>query len=57
MVAGVKQLVLFHHDPDHSDAFLDAVGNAVQERIAGSTPSIACQMAREGALVSICVKP
>jgi len=57
MVAGVKQLVLFHHDPDHSDAFLDAVGNAVQERIAGSTPSMACQMAREGALVSICVKP
>jgi hypothetical protein len=53
----VKQLVLFHHDPDHSDAFLDAVGNAVQERIAGSTPSMACQMAREGALVSICVKP
>jgi len=24
--AGVKQLVLFHHDPGHDDAAMDAIG-------------------------------
>jgi ribonuclease BN (tRNA processing enzyme) len=57
MVAGVTHLVLFHHDPDHSDGFLDAVGKAVQERIAESGASITCELAREAGLVSIPVKP
>ncbi len=53
IAAGVKQLVLFHHDPDHSDGFLDAVGSALQKRVAESGSSIACELAREGALVNI----
>jgi len=53
IAAGVKQLVLFHHDPDHSDSFLDAVGSAVQKRIAESGSSIACELAREGALLTL----
>jgi phosphoribosyl 1,2-cyclic phosphodiesterase len=51
--AGVKQLILFHHDPDHSDSFLDAIGAAVQESIAERGSRIACELAREGALVTV----
>ncbi|NJN31182.1 MAG: MBL fold metallo-hydrolase [Synechococcales cyanobacterium RM1_1_8] len=40
--AGVKQLVIFHHDPAHNDDFLDNVAAAVQERCMGAV------MAREG---------
>ena len=56
IAAGVKQLVLFHHDPDHSDSFLDAVGSALQTRIGESGSSIACELAREGALVNLWIK-
>jgi phosphoribosyl 1,2-cyclic phosphodiesterase len=56
MAAGVKQLVLFHHDPDHSDSFLDAVGVALRKRIAESGSSIACQLAREGVLADIWIE-
>lgn len=57
IAAGVKQLILFHHDPDHSDSFLDAVGGALQKRIAESGSSIASELAREGAAVDIWAKP
>lgn len=40
--AGVKKLVIFHHDPSHSDDFLDDVAAAVQERFVGAV------MAKEG---------
>lgn len=40
--AGVKRYVVFHHDPDHDDDFLDAVQKAVEERRPGSV------VAREG---------
>ena len=53
--AGVKQLILFHHDPDHADAFLDAVGTAVQQQIADTGSGIACELAREGHAVQIWV--
>jgi len=46
--AGVKQAVLFHHDPDHSDAFLDGIRAAVQERVASSGIALTCDLAREG---------
>jgi len=51
--ARAKHLFLFHHDPDHSDSFLDAVGSVVQKRIAESGSSIACELAREGALLTL----
>jgi phosphoribosyl 1,2-cyclic phosphodiesterase/CheY-like chemotaxis protein len=53
LAAGVKQLVLFHHDPDHTDSFLDGIRSAVQERIAELGASITCDLAREGDLISI----
>jgi len=40
--AGVKQLVVFHHDPDHDDDKLDAIGRAVAAAMPGAL------MAREG---------
>jgi phosphoribosyl 1,2-cyclic phosphodiesterase/CheY-like chemotaxis protein len=53
VAAGVKQLVLFHHDPDHSDSFLDGVHAAVQERVAATGAPITCGLAREGDLLII----
>ena len=45
--ARVKKLVIFHHDPLHSDDFLDQVG----EQVAAAFPS--SLMAREGLSLSI----
>lgn len=46
--AGVKRLILTHHDPTHDDAFLTAVEQKAQElaRSMGSTMTVSC--AREG---------
>lgn len=40
--AGVKQLVVFHHDPDHDDDRMDAIGREVQAAMPGAI------LAREG---------
>jgi len=40
--AGVKKLVVFHHDPDHDDDRLDAIGREVEAAMPGAV------MAREG---------
>ena len=40
--AGVKQFVVFHHDPDHDDAFMDEIAALVEQRRPGSV------VAREG---------
>ena len=40
--AGVKKLVVFHHDPDHDDERLDAIGREVEAAMPGAL------MAREG---------
>lgn len=40
--AGVKQLVVFHHDPDHDDERLDAIGREVAAALPGAI------LAREG---------
>jgi ribonuclease BN (tRNA processing enzyme) len=34
--AGVGQLVLTHHDPDHNDAFLDAVLACARQEFAST---------------------
>ena len=53
IAARVKHLILFHHDPDHSDSFLDDIGSAAQRRITELGASIVCEMAREGDLYTI----
>jgi phosphoribosyl 1,2-cyclic phosphodiesterase len=40
--AGARQLIAFHHDPDHSDEDLDRIGNALGKARPGS------RVAREG---------
>jgi phosphoribosyl 1,2-cyclic phosphodiesterase len=40
--AGVKKLVVFHHDPDHDDDRLDAIGREVEAAMPGAV------LAREG---------
>ena len=40
--AGVKKLVVFHHDPDHDDDLLDTIGHEVAAAMPGAV------MAREG---------
>lgn len=45
--AGVKQIAMFHHDPNHDDDFLDDVATKVQARFSGGF------LAREGMVVKI----
>jgi len=44
--AGVKKLVVFHHDPDHDDERLDAIGREVEVALPGAV------LAREGMVLS-----
>ncbi|MEP0857041.1 MBL fold metallo-hydrolase [Trichocoleus sp. DQ-U1] len=45
--AGVKRLAIFHHEPNHSDDFLDQIETQVQEVSPGSF------LAREGLIVQV----
>ncbi|MCX7028788.1 MAG: MBL fold metallo-hydrolase, partial [Spirochaetes bacterium] len=45
--AGVKHLVLFHHDPDRSDAKLEKLGNECRASIAGKS-RMQVSIAQEG---------
>ncbi len=45
--AGVKKLVIFHHEPTHSDQILDAIGIQVKESFPNSV------MAKEGLILDI----
>ena len=44
--AGVKKLVVFHHDPDHDDERLDAIGREVEAAMPGAI------LAREGLVLT-----
>ena len=44
--AGVKKLVVFHHDPDHDDDRLDAIGREVEAAMPGAI------LAREGLVLT-----
>jgi ribonuclease BN (tRNA processing enzyme) len=44
-VAGVKQLLLSHHDPDHSDSFLEGMFGSLDQN-ASSVPAML--LAKEG---------
>jgi phosphoribosyl 1,2-cyclic phosphodiesterase len=48
--AGVKKLLLFHHDPDRRDEDLDLLERKIRERTAGRT-EVEVSMAREGMVV------
>ncbi len=46
--AAVKQLVLFHHDPDHADTIVDAFVEEARNEIARRGARVKCVGAKEG---------
>jgi phosphoribosyl 1,2-cyclic phosphodiesterase len=50
--AAVGQLVLFHHDPDHDDATMDTIAQAIAARRPGSLVAMEGMRLVAGALVS-----
>jgi len=46
-LAGVKQLIVFHHDPDHDDERMDAIGRELAAALPGAI------VAREGLVVKL----
>lgn len=46
--SGAKQLVLFHHDPSHSDARLERKLKRARTLIAAAGTKLPCRLAREG---------
>lgn len=46
-ISGVKRLVLFHHDPMHSDEIMDSMENMARKIISEKNISFECTAARE----------
>jgi len=46
--ARVKQLILFHHDPDRTDAAVAEIEKNAREWFAANCPEVECSAAREG---------
>jgi len=51
--AEVKRLFLFHHDPDHDDATMDAMVAHAQKLVANQKATMHVEAAREGATVEL----
>lgn len=51
--AGVKHLCLFHHDPDHDDATIDAMLQAARGQVAAAGKSMRIDAAREGMSIEL----
>ncbi len=49
----VKQLVVTHHDPDHSDQFIDELWHKYAPQYRNATPSMNLLWAREGMTIDI----
>jgi CheY-like chemotaxis protein/phosphoribosyl 1,2-cyclic phosphodiesterase len=48
MAADVQQLALSHHDPDHDDAFLDALETSCREQVRSQGSHLQVMLAAEG---------
>lgn len=46
--AGVKELYLYHHDPNYTDSAIDAINDQCQKIIKDRNSSLTCKIAREG---------
>ena len=53
LLAGARQLFLFHHDPDHDDAKLDELVAHAREIVTAEKGSLQVDVAREGAVVEL----
>lgn len=51
--AGVKQLVLFHHDPDHDDKKIDALVSHAHQLVSKAGGKLKVEAAREGMVIKL----
>jgi ribonuclease BN (tRNA processing enzyme) len=51
--AGVKQLFLFHHDPDHDDAKLESMVADARRLVSRQKRPLRVDVAREGLIVDL----
>ena len=54
--AGVKQLCLFHHDPDHDDNRIDALVKHARRLVAKQKGKLKVDAAREGMTINLAEK-
>lgn len=57
MLAGAKELALFHHDPSHSDEVLDQMCETARARAANGKSSLQVFAAAEGQVVDLSQEP
>ena len=51
--AGVKKLILFHHDPDHDDKRLDAFVKYARSLVKKAKGTLKVEAAREGMTIEL----
>jgi phosphoribosyl 1,2-cyclic phosphodiesterase len=56
IASGVKQLFLFHHDPDHSDAHIAQMLASARSQVARAGSDLKVEAAREGLEVRLAPK-
>jgi ribonuclease BN (tRNA processing enzyme) len=54
--AGVKQLSLFHHDPDHDDKWIDGLVKHARRLVAKQRAKLRVDAAREGMTIALPLK-
>jgi ribonuclease BN (tRNA processing enzyme) len=55
--AGVKQLSLFHHDPDHDDKRIDGMVKHARQLVAKQRAKLQVDAACEGMTIKLPLKP
>jgi ribonuclease BN (tRNA processing enzyme) len=53
MKAGVKKLILFHHDPDHDDKTIDALVIYARKLVTKAKGKLKVEAAREGMVIQL----
>jgi ribonuclease BN (tRNA processing enzyme) len=53
MEAGVRQLYLFHHDPNHDDAKIESMVSRAREKVSQNRHPLKVEAAREGQTIEL----
>ena len=56
LAAEIKQLFLFHHDPDHDDAKISQMTAHARQLVAARNGALQVEAAREGLAIEVPVK-
>jgi len=51
--AGVKELYLYHHDPNYDDEAMDSIDKSAQQLVKERNSSMKCYIAKEGMIVEL----